>query len=157
MKKLLIIRKETGPQGTFGTAMTIPGDYAWVSGELPWTDLDKDGRRDTSVSCIAPGTFRAKERLSPTRGILVYELQDTPDAVNVQIHRGNYCGSKKDGFRSDVLGCILLGKEQGEMNGQKAVAISGAAITEFMAWANGEEIEVQIEEQFPGIGEIKRG
>lgn len=170
MKELLIIRKQkTDGQGVFGTAFAYPTqessdvDFTWDSGELKWTDLDHNGVRDTSVSCIPQGSFLAKKtyshkRSTPEKPVYVYELQNVPGAVAVQLHPANFFGDVSRGFVAQVEGCIGLGKGRGLLqnekgNMQEAILNSKEAIKEFDDWANGEDIMVRITEQFPGVGE----
>ena len=162
MKKLLIIRiKNAGEEGLFGTGMGFPGDFTCHTGELAWVDANHDGKRDTSVSSIRPWKGIAKRVLSPKRGTLVYQLVDAPDASAVQIHSGNFCGLKSKGWDTDIEGCILLGSDQTKIKNSKGVmqeAVTGskAAVLLFEQWAAGEDIEVTISEQFPGVPELNR-
>jgi hypothetical protein len=166
-KELLIIRKEKlgkdGEQGTRSTVFAYDGpacSHTWVGGELRWTDLDRNGIRDTNVSCSPQGSFIGKHTLSPKRStpvnkVYVYQLENVPGAVALQLHIGNFFGDVSKGWQSDVEGCILLGKEKGLIKNKKGVlqeGISGSvdAIKEFMNWANEEDIMVRITEQFPG-------
>jgi hypothetical protein len=166
-KELLIVRKEklgdNGEQGVRSTAFAYDGtacSHTWVGLELKWIDLDQNGVRDTDVSCSPQGEFPGKYTLSPKRStpvnkVYVYQLENVPGAVALQIHTGNFAGDVSKGWQSDVEGCILLGKEKGLIKNKKGVlqeGISGSkeAIKEFMDWANKEDIIVKITEQFPG-------
>jgi hypothetical protein len=54
-------------------------------------------------------------------------------------------GSVSQGFKSDVLGCILLGTESGTLNNQLAVLNSREAITQFEAIMNGQDFNLTIQ------------
>ena len=161
MKQIIIIRKENmGDEGLFGTAFASPGDLTWSSSELSWVDENKDGKRDPNVSCIAQIRTTARLVLSPKRStpekpVYVYQLENVPDAVAVQIHKMNFVGRKSKGFQADAEACIGLGKGRGKLkniygNMQEAITGSTQAMKEFMDWANGDPIQVVISEQFPG-------
>lgn len=171
MKELLITRNErlgeNWVQGTRGIARAFDDgvlSHTWYSGELPWIDLDENGVRDSDVSCAPQGSFTAKYTLSPKRStpgnpVYVYQLQNVPGAIALQIHSGNFFGEVNEGWDSNVEGCILLGKGKGQLRNSKDVmqeAITGSktAISEFMAWANKEDIKVTIKEDFPDVGEV---
>jgi hypothetical protein len=67
-------------------------------------------------------------RRSPKFGP-VYEILSVPGRTNVLIHTGNWAGDTTAGFRSDVLGCVVLGLYAGVLRGQKAVFVSRPAVT----------------------------
>lgn len=115
-----------------------------VTGELPVSGGNPDVQNERQVDCIPEGTYTCEIRQSPKFG-KVYEIKDIPGRSDVLIHRGNYCGNKAKGYRSDVLGCVILGSDFGTLEGQKAVIGSKAAFEKFMALAGGEPFELTIE------------
>lgn len=103
--RVRIVREHTGDDGTPGT-LTVEGEgFTCRTLELPW----RGNRR--GVSCIPAGTYPARLSWSPKRRRRLYELAQVPGRDDVQIHAGNYAGDTAQGYRSDVEGCILLGRE----------------------------------------------
>lgn len=49
-----------------------------------------------------------------------------------RIHSGNFAGDKTKGFKSDSLGCPLLGYQFGIMNKQRAILVSRPAVADFV-------------------------
>lgn len=105
--------------------------------ELPWRD------NTPRTSCIPPGVYRCAIVQSPRFG-RVYGVRDVPGRSHILIHAGNYGGDVSKGYRSDLLGCIAPCMTHGQLNGQMAGLSSRAALAEFMAWAGGEAIELEI-------------
>ncbi len=61
----------------------------------------------------------------------VFELDNVPGRSNIQIHVGNKV--------ADSEGCILLGTEFGEIDGEHGVIGSRDAFAEFMRLLSGEQ------------------
>jgi hypothetical protein len=74
--------------------------------ELAWVDADADGRRDRSVSRIAPGTYHVRPH-DGHRYRRVW-LVDAPDITAGLIHQGNY--------PRHTRGCILVGLEHRDID-----------------------------------------
>lgn len=133
MNQVVLLRSPSTDQGTLGR-LIAPG-FTCFSLELPWRD-NKNG-----ISCIPPvlrpGEYVCRYGYSPGRKSYSYRLEDplyvsdVPGRAGVLIHSGNFAGAKDKGYRSHVLGCILLGKYVGRINGQLAVLSSRPAIREF--------------------------
>ena len=129
-KVILIVRGETGPDGTFGR-MLLPGrTEALVSAEPPW----KDNREN--LSCIPPGTYECEINHSPHFG-LCPEVLNVPGRTHVRMHAGNWAGDVELGRRSDSEACILPGMKRGILRPQglppqPAVLESGKALGEVM-------------------------
>lgn len=132
-----LVRQPSTDQGTFGVLTTDRGDR-FHTGELPWRD------NKAYISCVPVGTYLCTTIDSPNHG-LVYVLHDVPGRSGCEIHVGNWCGDKSKGYKSDVLGCILLGTDVGNLAGQRAVLHSGKALELFLAAMNGEDFELTIE------------
>ena len=71
------------------------GSRSFFTVELPWLDNEQD------VSCISPGVYPWKKRLSPGKGYVVIELTDVPNRTYIQIHMANRT--------AQLLGCIAPG------------------------------------------------
>src|SRR5260221_200739 len=143
MLKVTITREHHGDTGTFGRMRIAGMDFTCLTGELPYRDNTPD------KSCTKAGVYRTDLRDSPHFGRPVYHLEDRDGRKNEEIHWGNFCGDVDKGFRSDVLGCIILGNSIGDVMRpdkvfQKGVAQSHDAFNRFMAATGGAEIEITI-------------
>jgi len=76
------------------------GSFGCFTLELPWRDNAED------ISCIPPGTYKAKITYSNKFKRDLPELLDVPGRSKVRIHAGN--------TTRDTLGCILVGEERVE-------------------------------------------
>ena len=123
-------------QGTFGKLSTDSG-FMCFTGELPWRDNKSD------ISCIPAGVYQCGLVASNKFGS-VYMVTTVPDRTEILIHAGNFCGNKSKGFKSDVEGCILLGRAIGDLGGQRGVKNSKDAVKSFMADRNGEPFTLTI-------------
>lgn len=122
-------------QGTRGRLLTDRGQ--WFTIELPWREnLSK-------ISCIPAGRYHCVSELHPKLG-RVYRLASVPGRAGILIHTGNWAGDVSKGWKSNVEGCILIGKQRGRLldvtkkQYQEAVLLSQRALTEFgaaFAWA----------------------
>lgn len=131
----------TKPSTDEGTHGELTGfDFEFYSGELPWRN-NEPGR-----SCIPAGTYKCRWQESPRFG-WCYEITGVPGRSRVLIHAGNYSGDKAKGKRSDVEGCVLLGKAMGVLNGQRAVLRSKEAIREFHERMAQQDFDLIVERQ----------
>ena len=135
MRRAVLDRAPSTDEGTFGTFM-IDGQ-ALRSTELPWRD------NKPRESCIPPGVYRCEIVQSPKFG-RVYGLRDVPGRSAILIHAANFGGDASKGYRCELLGCIAPAMVHGQLDGQMAGLSSRAALSELMAWANGEPFELEI-------------
>lgn len=145
MRTFILIRQETSDQGTFGILVGEKDNVLFQTGELPRFGGNPGLENERCLDCIPPGTYTAEITQSPRFG-RVYLLKNVPGRSAILIHAGNYCGNRAKGYKSDVEGCILLGKAQGVLNGQKVVLDSKRAVKEFMALTGGEPIRLKIQD-----------
>ncbi|MDR2927503.1 MAG: DUF5675 family protein [Cytophagaceae bacterium] len=124
MKTAYLIRTETGEHGTFGVLSCPDIAFSCFSGELP----DKGNR--FQISCIPKGEYICKSYKSPKFGT-VYHVQNVNNRTYILIHSGNYVGDTSKGWKTNSLGCILLGKSIGWLGKQKVVLSSRFALQEF--------------------------
>ena len=82
--------------------------------ELPWKD---NTRR---VSCIPEGTYNWIIYQSPRHGKVLL-LKDVPGRSMIEMHVGNYT--------SDILGCILPGKNHSDINGDGIIDVTSSRKT----------------------------
>ena len=121
--KIHLCRYESTDHGTFGR-IQIDNKYFHTL-ELPWLNNQQ------SISWVPNGEYEC-ELYPSSRFGNVYLLHNVPDRSGVLIHQGNFGGNKSKGLKSDIEGCILLGKSRGVINGQKCVLNSRIAVKEFM-------------------------
>lgn len=124
MCKVLLLRRSTSDQGTFGTLVATRDGAAPLqlfTGELPWRD------NHARVSCIPEGNYKCQpwhSRKYPNH----YNVMDVPERSAILFHSGNFSGARDKGFLTNVEGCILVGKARGTIKGQKAVLSSKVAM-----------------------------
>lgn len=146
-----LFRLSTSDEGTFGEIYFM--DKKLFTLELPYRDVDGDGKSDNGFSCIEKGTYPADWVLSPKRQRNIYQLKDTGHRLAVQIHSGNFGGDILKDWDSQIEGCILLGKSIGELLNskgkmQKAILDSKAALAEFELAMDHEPFTLMIHENF---------
>jgi hypothetical protein len=134
-----LFRLRRSDQGTEGTL--VAGDFDCRTLELPWRENRKQ------ISCIPAGEYDVEIRLSNKYG-RVYWVRRVPNRTYILIHSGNYAGDKSKGFKSHVMGCILLGKKSGFLGGQVAVLNSRVAVRQFMEHMEYESFKLKIQETF---------
>ena len=120
MRKVSITRTESDDSGTFGNLRTDSG-FECYSGELPWKN------NAPLISCIPSGIYKVEKRKSEKHGIC-YGIISVPGRSDIEFHKGNFCGDEHKGLKSDVEGCIILGRAIGEIAGQKAIISSSDAL-----------------------------
>ena len=138
-RRVEIFRLRRSDQGTEG--MLVSGDFKCKTLELPWRDNTRQ------VSCIPPGIYDVEIRLSNKYG-RIYWVRKVPNRTYILIHSGNYAGDKRRGFKSHVMGCILLGLKSGRLGGQVAVLNSRVAVRNFMEEMEYESFKLRIQEAF---------
>lgn len=141
----VLTRESSTDQGTFGRFLLDNG-MAWHSLELPWRD------NAPLVSCIPAGKYDAVLKPSPKHHCDLYHLEGTAPRQAIEIHAANWAGDTLQGWHSDLLGCIALGKSIGNLTpsegrSQAALIESKKAIQEFMAATAGQPITIEIIDQ----------
>ena len=136
MRKVIILRDLYDTQGTPGRF--ISKEFNCYTLELPWRN------NRSGLSCI-PGNrkYIAKVVNTPKHGF-VYMLQDTEPRVAILEHSGNWAGDIEKGFKTHVLGCILLGKYRGLLQGQRAVLYSRPTVKDMMRAMSNEDMEITV-------------
>ncbi len=134
-----LVRSKSTDEGTFGTITIKNGssEITLKTLELPWKE------NKTQVSCIPTGSYTCKITNSPKFG-KVYNVQNVKDRSNILIHAGNVAGDTSKGYKSDVLGCILVGLNNGELDNQKGVLNSKQALATLDAFTGGKPLELTI-------------
>lgn len=132
---LRVVRSATGEAATFVTL------------ELPW----RENRR--GVSCIPCGVYDAL--YEDTRKVIGgvcrwYHLRDVPDRGGILIHPGNFAGDVREGFASDVRGCILIGRDRGVLTprgharAQRCVLHSRDACAALVRFTGGMPMRIEV-------------
>ena len=122
-----LVRRRSDPPlgGTPGTLALKDGTQLH-SLELPWLE------NRNSVSCITAGgrhPLRVRERGESKRFPYPHvAVGDTPGRSAILLHGANWGGSKADGFKSELRGCIAPGLEAGHNGEQPYVSYSRAAL-----------------------------
>lgn len=139
MKKATLTRDLSTDEGTFGLLETDSGDV-FHTGELPWRN------NDHGTSCIPAGTYICRWINSPKHG-MCYQVTGVHGRDMIEIHSANWMGDKSKGFKSQLLGCIALGKSVGRLEGQAAVLASKVAVEEFNDAMGTGDFELTIKEK----------
>jgi Family of unknown function (DUF5675) len=108
METLQLNRLRTSAAGTFGILLRRGVQIA-VTCELPWNN------NVTGKSCVPSGTYLCTPH-NGERFVNVWELNDVPERSAILMHNGNTI--------KDTDGCILVGGQFGDINGQPAVLSS---------------------------------
>ena len=144
--KIHLCRYESTDHGTFGR-IQIDNKYFHTL-ELPWRD------NTVGLSCVPVGSYECDIYPSKKFGN-VYLLSNVPQRSGILIHQGNFAGHVLKGLKSDVEGCILLGKSRGVINGQKCVLNSRIAVKEFMDTIHRQPFTLIIENTWGDNGLVK--
>lgn len=140
MRTVTLRRTITGAVGTFGELATDRG-LKLKTAELP------SKHNEPHLSCIPPGRYKVEWDTSPHFGEC-YHVRNVPGRSNILIHKGNWAGDKTKGLKCSVEGCILVGKEIGQVEGQVGVKNSTNALKEFEGHMDHEPFWLTISESF---------
>ncbi len=124
-------------QGTTGS-IVLPDGSTVETGELP------DRNNHASLSRVKADKYLVKKVFSPKHGRDMYRLEDKNGRTAIEIHNANYFGDVTKGCVSQVLGCIALGEEIGNLNGQVATLHSVKALAHFEEVMKGEPFTLEI-------------
>ncbi len=136
-------RERSTDDGTFGLFTIARGSWAKLilqSLELP----DRGNARN--ISSIPAGRYQCARKISPRFGH-VYGLADVPGRSHILIHPGNYAGDENLGRRSNSAGCILLGLDRNEFDGQRMIGKSRAALAALYNFTESQPFTLEINER----------
>lgn len=122
MRTLVLQRLKQSSMGTIGI-IKEDGKEICQTLEKPWVDVELDGISDKNVSCINADTYICKRVHSPKFGE-VFEITNVPNRDHILIHNAN--------FLRELLGCVAVGLQSGESNGEYCVYKSKIALEHFM-------------------------
>lgn len=123
MKNVELRRIETGDAGTFG--ILEANGKTFYTLELP----DRDNL--PGLSCIPAGEYYCSWDFSPAKQHDTYRLQRVPNRSGILIHSANWAGDRAKGLRCQLDGCIALGMDRGDLEGQPAILRSREAVADF--------------------------
>lgn len=115
-----LYRQPSKDEGTFGR-IKLPSGLELLTLECPWLDNRK------RVSCIPTGIYDVIPHSSRKFGKCLW-VQDVPGRSEILFHAGNWAGNKEKGYRTDSLGCILVGTNTAFIKGQLGVSNSKHAM-----------------------------
>lgn len=115
MTTLYLKRQDTGAQGTFG--ILYDGD------EKIAVTCERPDNGNQKMGCIPVGSYSVTQFQSPHLGA-DFLVHNVPDREMIEIHSGNTI--------EDTEGCILVGTALGEIDGQKAITGSKAALSRLL-------------------------
>jgi hypothetical protein len=148
MKTLTLERFETSDEGTFGKLINDEDKtIVCFTGELPRYAGDPDIMNEQRTDCIPTGIYTCQITNSPKFG-KVYTVTNVPRRSAILIHSGNFCGDVAKGYKSHVLGCIILGRRMGTLDGQKAILASKETVMAFQQAMHNEPFLLNIVEKF---------
>ena len=117
-KSLLIERLDYGEKQTIGRMVVLDGNehslYDCQSLELPW----KNNKR--SISCVPEGEYEVVKRVSSKYGEH-FHVTNVYDRSYILIHKGNYY--------TDIRGCILVGRDLSDINGDGVIDVTHSGDT----------------------------
>lgn len=142
---MILARKKTGPEGTFGILESEA--LLMQTGELPWYNNQRN------ISCIPVGRYLCKAHISPRHGKCFW-LQDVLGRSEILIHAANWMGDVSKGFKSNLEGCIApgmkLARDVGE-NDQDMIQQSRIAMDRLIEYTEFKDFYVTIIDE-TGIG-----
>ncbi len=101
-------REEMTDTYTIGTM--VANEFTCKTLELPWKD-NLSGK-----SCVPEGTYTLIYEWSNAFGKHLWELKDVPGRSECKIHNGN--------FTRQIRGCILVGREHADIDGDGIVDVA---------------------------------
>jgi hypothetical protein len=150
-------RNSTAVDGTPGRWINpVTGNW-WDSIELEWLN-NQEG-----LSCIPEGEYLVQMQPHPLHGSLgalvgmpgmCYEIMNVPGRTAILVHIANWAGQENSGEKTDLLGCVGLGKGLAKMIPpgykvpQEEVVMSTVAIEQFYKEMGGKPFRVSIKNLF---------
>lgn len=139
MERVGLIRIAHSDQGTKGVIILPEGVFCNTL-ELPWRD------NQTSISCIPCGEYDVAIRKSPRFGS-VYHVKNVPGRSYILFHAANLAGDTAKGYKTQVEGCIAMGKYFGQLGGQLAVVVSRPTVRSFIERMGSRPFRLIVEDQ----------
>jgi len=123
MNTVVITRNQSTDKETSGTLMAYRNGEVFTCKtlELPWKG------NAHKISCIPQGSYEVKYTFWPAKLRSNYLLQNVPGRSGIFMHPGNYA-FRKNG-KPDIEGCILLGSNYTDLNGDTVLDIANTKYT----------------------------
>ena len=137
MIEAYIDRRISDDQGTIGVLRIPVFNWQCYVNELP------DRKNERNFSRINQGRYLAKWYNSPKFGYVPL-LQNVQGRSGILFHSGNYAGDSRKRWKTDSLGCIMLGEKAALLNGQRAVLNSKSTMLAFTKIMSGKDFYVNI-------------
>lgn len=138
MVTVYLYREQSTDQGTPGILLAPALWFSCFTLELPWRD------NQVNISCIPAGEYDCLQYFSKAFQQHLYKVQGVAGRSGIAFHSGNVAGATAQGYKTHSLGCILLGKKQGSLWGQKAVLVSRITTKRFFRLLKDEPFELKI-------------
>lgn len=135
MKKVLLYRFSESDQGTLGYWLT--NGFEAKSIELPWRDNKQN------LSCIPEGIYTCVYRWSK-KFKSHYHITNVKGRSWILTHSANLAGDVTKGYKTQLHGCVAIGKYHGKLNGQDAVLCSRLTLKRFILFVNKQPFELEI-------------
>lgn len=136
---ITLVRERTDEQGTPGWLSL--GPWTAHSLELPWLN------NQPNISCVPAGIYDMEmvKTRNPIGGRShLYLIKNVPQRSGILAHAGTFAGDKSKGFKTSVLGCILMGYAMGIYQNQRAIFHTRRAIGDFMNITGGKPTKIHI-------------
>lgn len=112
---MVLTRLDANDNGTFGRIEVL--GKVFFTCERPWKN------NEPGVSCIPTGRYDVVWSYSPRFRRETYLVRDVAGRSGIRIHPAN--------LPLQLLGCIALGEQLGQLDGEKAVLRSQSAVRNF--------------------------
>lgn len=121
---MILKRIALNKYGTFGVLIVDDIPFATTL-EREWLNNQQ------GISCIPVGTYICKRVQSPKFGN-TFEITNVPNRTSILFHAGN--------IDDDSHGCVLIGEQFENMNGEPAIISSKKGFAEFLNLLQGTNI-----------------
>ena len=135
---ITVVRQKSDEQGTPGFISLGP----WMahSLELPWLGNQRN------ISCIPADTYEMEvvKIRQPIGGRShLYLIKNVPERTGILAHAGTWAGETSKGYKSSVLGCLLIGYRTGMYQQQRAIFDTRRAIGDLLRITGGQPTQIQ--------------
>lgn len=112
--KAYLKRQNDNGNATYGVFFfeTIEGVKTLASLELPWLN------NEVEISCIPKGNYKVVTNFSSKYQKDMWQVLDVEGRTGIRIHSANYA--------SEIEGCIVLGSERKDINGDGTMDVAGS-------------------------------
>ena len=147
LEQVFVYRYKTPPGADTFSRVVAPRGLELYGVELPWVDVDKDGKRDHNVSRIVAGKYRCDYTASSSRknadgsAECSYLLRDVPDADGVRIHSANWADQLKACL---AFGRAIMDIKRPDGSRRRGVSSSRDAVSTFESHMNRKPFELVI-------------